>query len=34
MSYRTVIEMFRQVQMADKQYHVGIETSEGTAERL
>lgn len=29
MAYRTVLEMFRQVQMADKQHHVGIKASEG-----
>lgn len=34
MSYRTVMEMFRQIQMTDKQQHVGMEVSEGTAERL
>lgn len=34
MAYRTVMEMFRQVQMGDKQHHVGMEASEGTAETL
>lgn len=33
MAYRTVMEMFRQVQMGDK-HHVGMEASEGTAETL